>query len=181
MLKQAHLMRLGPVTAVLAVISALLSGSASAQETESVFERQPPFVLPDDVTVRKATIWSEGTRLAAYLYSPKSASGKLPTIIMAYGWGGTMSRFRSEAAAFAEAGYLVVMFDYRGWGDSDGRVVLASPVPTERSGDRFRAEVIELREIRDPQSDVEDLFNVMHWVQAEPQSDTHRIGLWGTS
>ena len=28
---------------------------------------------------------------------------------------------------------------------------------------------------------MEDLFNVMHWVQAEPQSDTSRIGLWGTS
>jgi hypothetical protein len=73
------------------------------------------------------------------------------------------------------------MFDYRGWGESDGRVILARPAPAERLGNRFTAEVVELREIRDPHADVEDLFNVVQWLQAEPQSDTGRIGIWGTS
>jgi dienelactone hydrolase len=92
-----------------------------------------------------------------------------------------MERFRIEAARFAKAGYLAAMFDYRGWGESDGRVILAAPAPAERQGTRFAAEVVELREIRDPHAVVEDLFNVMHWVEAEPQSDTSRIGIWGTS
>jgi uncharacterized protein len=100
---------------------------------------------------------------------------------MAYGWGGTMQRFRAEGAAFAQAGYLAVMFDCRGWGDSEARVVLAAPEPAERPGNHFTTEVIELREIFDPLAEVEDLSNVIHWVQAEPQADTSRIGLWGTS
>lgn len=169
------LKRIGPM-----ILLATISGPASAQQAPTPF-KQPPFTLPDDVSVRKATIWSEGTRLSASLYSPKGAVGKLPTIIMAYGWGGTMESVRIEGAKFAKAGYLVVMFDHRGRGESDGRVILSAPAPAERHGNRFTAEVVELREIRDPLADVEDLFNVVHWVQAEPQSDTSRIGIWGTS
>ena len=165
--------------ALLAISIAVL-GSASAQQAAPPAERLS-FSLPDDVDVRHATIWSEGTRMAANVYSPKAVTGKLPTVIMAYGWGGTMQRVREEAAAFAAAGYLVVMFDYRGWGESDSRVILAAPEPAERPSNRFTAEVVELREILDPLAEVTDLSNVVHWVQAETQSDTSRIGIWGTS
>ena len=163
-----------------------VAAAFAAAATASVLAQQPfqpnlpLFAPPDDVSLRKATILSDGSRLGAYVYSPKSATGKLPTIIMAYGWGGTMERLRTEAAKFAQAGYLVVMFDYRGWGESEGRVVHSGAAPKERST-HFTAEVTELREIRDPKADVEDLFNVMHWIQAEPQADINRIGLWGTS
>jgi pimeloyl-ACP methyl ester carboxylesterase len=162
------------------VMLAAIMGSVSAQQTP--LPRGPEqFSIPEDVSLREATIWSEGTRMAANLYSPRRAAGKLPTIIMAYGWGGTMERFRVEGAAFAQAGYLVVMFDYRGWGESDSRVILAAPEPAERTSNRFTAEVIELREVLDPLAEVEDLSNVIHWLQAEPVADTNRIGLWGTS
>lgn len=167
---------IAPVTVAVAAIV----GSASAQQADHPADAAP-FTLPDDVGVRRATIWSDGTRMAANIYAPKAASGKLPTIVMAYGWGGTMERFRAEAAAFAQRGYLVVMFDYRGWGESNSRVVLAGPEPERRTGERFTAEVIGLREILDPLAEVEDLSNVIHWLQAEPQSDTSRIGVWGTS
>jgi pimeloyl-ACP methyl ester carboxylesterase len=147
--------------------------------------RGPPigaaFIVPEDVNVHRATIWSEGTRMAANVYAPKSGGGRLPTIVMAYGWGGTMERLRVDAAGFAEAGYLVITFDYRGWGESESRVILAGPEPAQRSGNRFATEVIAVREILDPLAEVEDLANVVHWLQAEPQSDTNRIGLWGTS
>jgi len=172
--------RLSRLITPTAILLAAIIGSASAQETRRPQEATP-FSIPDSVNVRKAAIWSEGTRMAANLYSPKSAAGKLPTIIMAYGWGGTMERFRAEAVAFAQAGYLVVMFDCRGRGDSDARVILAAPEPAERPGNRFTAEVVELRGMLDPLAEVEDLSNVIHWVQAEPQSETSRIGLWGTS
>jgi pimeloyl-ACP methyl ester carboxylesterase len=160
------------------VVAIVGSEPAEAQQRTPL---SPPFAVPADVSVRDGTIWSEGTRMAARIYAPKGTPGKLPTIIMAYGWGGTMERLRPEAAAVAQAGYLVVLFDYRGWGESDSRVILAGPEPVERPGNRFSAEVIELREILDPLAEVEDLFNVVHWLQAEPQSDTSRIGLWGTS
>jgi len=165
----------------------LVALALAAMVTSSVAQEpgRPPheaaFAVPVDVSERRATIWSDGTRMAAHIYAPKSASGRLPTIIMAYGWGGTMERLRPDAAAFAQAGYLVVMFDYRGWGESQSRVILAGPEPAERPGNRFLAEVIAVREILDPLAEVEDLANVVHWVQAEPQSDATRIGLWGTS
>src|SRR5215469_3730412 len=95
------------------LIIALLTALQSAVAQEAPRPQPVAFSLPDNVSLRKATIWPAGTRMAADVYTPKGASGKLPTIIMAYGWGGTMARFRPEAAAFAEAGYLVVMFDYR--------------------------------------------------------------------
>jgi pimeloyl-ACP methyl ester carboxylesterase len=140
-----------------------------------------PFPVPADISFRKATISSEGTRMAAEVFAPAAAGQKLPTIIMAHGWGGTAAQLRADAVAFAQAGYLVVTFDYRGWGESDSRVILTAPPPAARSGNRFTAEVLELREIVDPLAMAADWFNAVHWVQAEPQSDTSRIGLWGSS
>ena len=56
------------------------------------------FTPPEDLDFRKANVISEGVRLTAELYSPKSAAGKqLPTIIMSHGWGGTVANLRREA------------------------------------------------------------------------------------
>ena len=54
---------------------------------------------------------------------------KLPTVIMAHGWGGTAAGFRPDAVELAHAGYLVITFDYRGWGESDSRVILVESEP----------------------------------------------------
>jgi hypothetical protein len=83
--------------ALLAIFASVL-GLASAQQATPAAEHAV-FSLPDDVGVRHATIWSEGTRMAANIFSPKAVTGKLPTIIMAYGWGGTMQRVREASAA----------------------------------------------------------------------------------
>jgi alpha-beta hydrolase superfamily lysophospholipase len=84
---------------------------------------QTPFVAPPEIAYRTADIWSEGTRMSAHVFALKSlADKKLPTILMAHGWGGTRAALRPDALGFAKAGYLVVTFDYRGWGDSDSRV-----------------------------------------------------------
>ncbi len=158
------------------ILLVALAASARAQQGAAP-------VVPDDVVFRKATIWSEGTRMAAEVLAPRAAAAgaKLPTIIMAHGWGGTAAQLRPDAVAFAEAGYLVVAFDYRGWGESDARVVLTAPEPAERSGNRFTAEVTELREIVDPLAEAQDWFNAIDWVAGEPESDHARIGLWGSS
>ncbi len=141
-----------------------------------------PFTPPDDIELRTATISSEGTRLAAELYSLKSRAGeRLPAIIMSHGWGGVAALLRPDAVQFARAGYLVVTFDYRGWGASDSRVILTSAPPAERSNGRFTAEVLEVREVVDPLDQTTDLLNVIHWVHGEPQCDTDHIGLWGSS
>lgn len=147
-----------------------------------VAEEPAAFKPPQDINFRKATIMSEGARLAAEVFSLKSLDGqKLPTIIMSHGWGGTASQLRADATAFARAGFLVVTFDYRGWGASESRVILAKPAPAEKKFNRFTAEVIEFREVVDPLDQANDLQNVIHWVQGEPQCDIDRIGLWGSS
>ncbi|MBZ5610603.1 MAG: alpha/beta fold hydrolase [Acidobacteriia bacterium] len=140
-----------------------------------------PFSPPAEITYRVADIWSAGTRMHAEVFAPVSAQGKLPTILMAHGWGGSVPALRPEAVAFAKAGYLVVAFDYRGWGESDSRVILTDPAPAQRPNHRFTAEVQEVREVVDPLDQTADWLNALHWLQAEPQCDTTRIGLWGSS
>lgn len=136
---------------------------------------------PEEIAWRSATIHSEGTRLAAEVFALRSnADKKLPCILMAHGWGGTVRGLRRDAVAFAQAGYLVVAFDYRGWGNSDPRVILAAPRPKGKPG-KFQAEVIAIREIIDPVEQGRDWLNALHWLQAEPGCDTERIGIWGSS
>jgi dienelactone hydrolase len=140
------------------------------------------FTAPDDIDHRKANVMSEGVRLTAELYSPKTPANKqLPTIIMSHGWGGTAALLRAVAVDFAHAGYLVIAFDYRGWGASDSRVILTAPEPAKKDGNKFNAEVMEIREVVDPLEQTQDIFNVIHWAMGEPQVDKNRIGLWGSS
>jgi alpha-beta hydrolase superfamily lysophospholipase len=161
-----------------AIIEAVLLAAVMLIASSADGLAQP---VPPDVSFRKATISSEGTRMAAEVFAPAAGGGKLATIIMAHGWGGTAAQLRADAVVFAQAGYLVVTFDYRGWGESDSRVILAGPPPASRPNNRFAAEVLELREIVDPLAMAADWFNAIHWVQAEPRSDSNRLGLWGSS
>lgn len=142
---------------------------------------QQDWQAPEGVAWRTGTILSEGTRLAAEIFSPSDKAGeKLPCILMAHGWGGTARGLRRDAAVFAKAGYIAVTFDYRGWGNSDPRVILANPAPDGKPG-KFQAEVIAIREVVDPVEQGRDWLNALHWLQAEPMCDAQRIGVWGSS
>lgn len=141
-----------------------------------------PYAPPEDLQYRTASIMSEGTRMAAELYSLKTLEGKkLPTVILCHGWGGTITGLRPDTVAFARAGYLALVFDYRGWGASDSRVILTRPAPADRTGHTYQAEVREVREVVDPIDQTTDLQNAIHWVHGEPQCDADHIGLWGSS
>jgi dienelactone hydrolase len=158
------------------VSGAILPAALAAQVPDA------PFTPPEDVRFRTANIISEGTRIAADVYSLKSLDGqRLPTVILCHGWGGVAANLRPEGVAFARAGYLAVAIDYRGWGKSDARIVLTGPSPKERQNGRFTAEVHEVREVVDPLDQTTDLLNAIHWVVGEPQCDASRIGLWGSS
>jgi dienelactone hydrolase len=138
------------------------------------------FKVPEDVSFHTADILSEGTRMSAEVFAPKQPpSAKLPTIIMSHGWGGTAAALRPDAIVFARAGYLVVAFDYRGWGKSDSRLVAVGK-PEKKDG-KLIAEVKEVREVVDPIDQTTDIMNAIHWVAGESQCDTNRIGLWGSS
>ncbi|MCV7431573.1 alpha/beta hydrolase [Mycolicibacterium bacteremicum] len=66
------------------------------------------------------TFLSEGTPCAAWLYRPRSVQNP-PVIVMAHGFGGFRElRLDAYAERFAQAGYAVLLFDYRHWGASGG-------------------------------------------------------------
>lgn len=164
-----------PIThAMLAVV--ILASPTPAQE------KKAPFTPPPGIAYRRAAIVSEGVRLAADVYALEEHAGRaLPTIIMCHGWGGVAEGLRPDALAFARAGYFVIAFDYRGWGASEGRVILTRPIERGKPGEPIAAEVKEIREIVDPLDQTTDLQNVIHWAHGEKQCDPEHIGLWGSS
>lgn len=129
-----------------------------------------------DVVERKVTIHSEGTRISGIVLQPSGPQEhKLPAVIMSHGWGGTAAMLRPQAERFAQAGYFVLIVDYRGWGDSDARWVRDETAPAGSDARR------ELREVVHPLDQATDLFNAVHWAMGEIMVDQDRVGLWGTS
>lgn len=80
-----------------------------------------------DSTFTTSEEWfdSSGTRCAARVYRPAGASAATdaprPVVVMAHGFGSVRAlRLYSYAEHFVAAGYVVVVFDYRGFGESEG-------------------------------------------------------------
>ncbi|MFI8201292.1 alpha/beta hydrolase [Streptomyces sp. NPDC085937] len=64
---------------------------------------------------------SGGTRCAARVYRPTTADQPPPVVVMAHGFGAVRAlRLYAYAERFAAAGYAVVVFDYRNFGESEG-------------------------------------------------------------
>ena len=134
---------------------------------------------PEGIAFKVSDFTSENVRLTAqWFYAAENEGRKLPTVVMAHGWGATAANFREDAVEFARAGYMVMLFDYRGWGDSDGRVTLTGVRPA--TGGRFTAEVRELRGYIDPWEQSEDWFNAVSYAATQPMVDAARIGLRGS-
>jgi len=133
---------------------------------------------PDGIAFKVTDFISDNVRLTAqWVYAAANAGRKLPTVIMAPGWGATAASLRDDALDLARAGYLVMLFDYRGWGDSDGRVALTQPKP---AGAAFTAQVRELRGDIDPFEQGEDWFNAVSYAATAPMVDADRIGVLGS-
>jgi hypothetical protein len=129
-------------------------------------------------------IWSDGTRLSGDLFFPPGfqEDQKYPAIVLCHGWGGVRAHLaRGTAPRFARAGYIVLTFDYRGWGDSDSRLVLKERTGEPDSSGIGAARVQFIRELVDPFDQVEDIRAAIAYLEGEPAVDASRIGLWGTS
>lgn len=69
----------------------------------------------------KIEFYVAGTQCVGYLYRPGAPSGQLPAIVMAHGFSGTQQGSLARTARdFADAGFLVLTFDYRSFGESAG-------------------------------------------------------------
>jgi uncharacterized protein len=112
-------------------------------------------VLKIDVTVP-----AEGEiDLGAWLFVPEGV-GTRPAITMAHGFAGTKGHgIERFAQAFAAAGFVVLVHDHRNFGTSGG----------------------DLRGDIDPWRQVADWRRAISYLEARPEVDPTRIGLWGTS
>ena len=134
------------------------------------------------VDQRPVVVWSEGLRLAADILTPRGLQGPAPAILLCHGWGGRKQHLLElYAPYFAAAGNVVMVFDYRTWGDSDGKPVpaAAEPMLTEPGEHTIRVRVI--REVVDPVDHVTDVRAALAYLLAEPGVDPGRVGLFGSS
>jgi pimeloyl-ACP methyl ester carboxylesterase len=108
-----------------------------------------------------APFHSCGVRCAAWHYRPVPAPARpSPVIVMAHGFGGTRGlRLDAYAERFAAAGYQVLLFDYRSFGDSDGQP----------------------RQVLDIRRQHADWRAAIDHARSLPDVDPQRIVLWGTS
>ncbi|KCZ97767.1 alpha/beta hydrolase, partial [Hyphomonas oceanitis] len=106
------------------------------------------YTPPDDVHFWFEDFKSENVRLVSQWFAPHDTQDmSLPTILMAHGWGGTAAHFREDAVFFARAGYAVMLFDYRGWGESDGRLEI-DPTAAEDTRNTNMNSLMAVRELR---------------------------------
>jgi dienelactone hydrolase len=88
---------------------------------------------------------SQGETCAAWLYPARADTGPRPVIVMAHGLTGTRrDRLGAFAARFAAAGIVALLFDHRGFGDSNGEPDLFEP---ERQLNDWRAAIAFARSL----------------------------------
>jgi len=111
--------------------------------------------------VRQETIqfYSEGSKLQGLLRLPEQGTGPWPGIVQGPGWLGLHDAklYERYHRSFTEAGYAVLVFDYRGFGDSEGERGLILPT--------WQAE---------------DIRNAITYMQTRTEVDPNRIGLFGS-
>ncbi len=137
-----------------------------------------------DVERRAINIWSDGTRMSGDLWLPAGFGDgtKRPAILLTHGWGGKRSHLNDfYAPKFAAAGFVVLTFDYRGWVDSDSRLVIVGEQPRPADDGEITVRARAIREVVDPIDQVRDISSALDYLYGESGVDLERIGLWGTS
>jgi len=103
--------------------------------------------------------YSEGSKLQGLLRLPDDGSGPWPGIVQGPGWLGLHDAklYERYHRSFTQEGYAVLVFDYRGFGASEGEKGLILPM--------WQAE---------------DIRNAITYMQTRTEVDPNRIGLFGS-
>ena len=111
---------------------------------------------------RAVEFYSEGFKLCGDVSTPDSlAPGEQRAgVLLCHGYTGVKDLYLPDnARVLNEAGYVVMTFDYKGWGESEGK-----------SPHRLA-----------PYSRVADVQAAMTFLGVQPEVDEERIGIYGTS
>ena len=110
---------------------------------------------------RAVEFYSEGFKLVGNVYVPDGlpSGEQRAAVLLCHGYTGVKDLYLPDnAKTLNDAGYVVMTFDYKGWGESEGtRSRLA------------------------PYSRVADVQAAMTYLSIQPEADADRIGLYGTS
>lgn len=103
------------------------------------------------------SFYSEGKRLAGIWRTPDTVDGPIPAIVQGPGWLGLKDAklYLRYHEALTDAGFGVLIFDYRGFGDSEG--------------DGFSIA-----------GQTQDLVNAVSYLTARDDVDADRIGAFGS-
>ncbi len=110
---------------------------------------------------RTVNSFSEESRMEGDLFLPSDlkANERRPGVVLCHGFTGVRSLILGDyAKIFAEAGFVALTFDYRGYGGSEG----------------IRRRLIAMEQI-------DDIRNAISFFETLPEVDPERVGLWGTS
>jgi dipeptidyl aminopeptidase/acylaminoacyl peptidase len=107
---------------------------------------------------QEVSFFSEGERVAALWRTPDGATGPLRAVVQGPGWLGLKDAklYVRYHQALTDAGFGVLIFDYRGFGDSEGEKVLS------------------------PARQLEDLRNAVTYLTTREDVDADAIGVFGT-
>ncbi len=110
----------------------------------------------------RVSFFSEGKRIAGILRLPDSSrppTGVWPAVVQGPGWLGLKDAklYLRYHEALTEHGFAVLIFDYRGFGDSEG------------SADLLR-----------PEDQLEDLVNAVTYLTTRDDIDSDNIGVFGS-
>ena len=114
-----------------------------------------------EIAPKSVTFFSEGVKLVGDLYIPEglAAGEKRAGIVLCYGYTGVRTLYEPPTAqALSQVGYVVLTFDYKGWGDSDGPRTRLSPYGR-----------------------VIDTQAALTFLSIQPQVDANQVGLYGSS
>ncbi|MEV4477720.1 alpha/beta fold hydrolase [Nonomuraea sp. NPDC049504] len=106
----------------------------------------------------KVSFTADGVRCAGHLYLP-AGSDPAPCVVLCHGFSGTMDRLYDYGERFAAAGFAALVFDYRGFGESDG----------------------EPRQVPDIPGQLADVRAAVAFARRHERVDPGKVLLWGNS
>jgi uncharacterized protein len=112
-----------------------------------------------DLRREEVSYSSDGDEIAGWFY-PAGDGAPAPAIVFCPGFTGTRQAafYQPYVARFVEAGYAVLLADYRGWGDSGGP----------------RGEIVPLRQVA-------DVRNALSYLETRDDVDAARLSVVGVS